>query len=82
MSPYWLSSAERSALKPYTHKQQKHRLSGVGGAYTHTYICNNHNQRERERREDMEGGELEGARGRKESGESDLILFQYKTYEK
>lgn len=30
----------------------------------------------------MKGGELEGARGRKESGESDLIPFQYKTYEK
>lgn len=56
-------------------------------AYINTYICNNHNQRKRlsiwEGREDIggvEGGWLE--EGGKRGGESDLIPFQYETYEK
>jgi len=51
------------------------------------YICSDHNQRkigyqlERDRAwEGWEGVCLGGAEGRKEEGESDIILFQFKTY--
>lgn len=83
---YWLSNAEFSALG--TMYTQTTKTDSVGciysiGKYSYIYVTEKQRSNEVESRgymRDLREGKLRGAGGRKESEESDIILFNLKRF--